>query len=75
MVQVNELYEDFDSSEKEELAQYLKEDGYMLSSELDECFGIIQIELVEALYSLLNNRYTISSADVETIIALGKTYK
>lgn len=75
MVQVKELYEDFDSLEKEELAQYLKEDGYMLGSELDECFGIIQIELVEALYSLLNNRYAISSADVEAIIALGKTYK
>lgn len=51
------------------------EDGYMLSSELGQCFGIIQIDLVEALHNLLDNRYAISSADVETIIALGKTYK
>ena len=75
-IYIDAFYDELDSREKEQLVEWLKEDGYLTNrdTELDEPGTVLQDMFNENINKIKNSYYQLTNEEIELIEKLAKKY-
>ena len=75
-VDIDEIYDDLDRYDKEKLVEWLKEDGYITSKDLEDTANQSAVEqlFTRDIDKIRSAYLTLSSEDMETLREIAKRY-